>query len=136
MTKNKSIDIESLRQNYKKTKQLEKTKDVRSIIYELAQDDDLLLAYYCLNQPDFIYPGVAFMSFERFKQIITNAFNDLPKVNESVVKYRLKDAFIKSGVDKQVTSVFQKSGCFFKKIQKLEMMYGIKSKDRIQRIIC
>ncbi|MCK4532784.1 hypothetical protein KAU39_03275, partial [bacterium] len=101
MVEKGEIDIKTLKQNYKGIKKLEETKDVTVIIRGLAKDDELLLAYYCFSRPDFIYPGVVFMSFERFKKIIEDAYNNLSKVDESVINDILKDAFIKAGVSKK-----------------------------------
>ncbi len=96
--KDARVDLETIRENHKAVEALKRCNDYRQLISGLANNEEWLLAYYCFSRPEFIYPGVAFISFERFKKIITGAFDNLSKVDDSVITVTFEKALIQAGV--------------------------------------
>lgn len=73
-------------------------KDYRLLIKSLVQDPRLLLAYYCLRQAPFVYPGTVTLSFQRFEEILKKAVGSLEHEDPHVVNDVLKNALARAGL--------------------------------------
>jgi len=76
-------------------------RDYRVLIQELSRDEEMLFAYYMLNQSPFQYQGTDPISYERFKKLVKDSAKSLGNEETAMVEGRLKDGFVRAGLDEE-----------------------------------
>lgn len=92
------LEIRSLMGLEKKITDLEKARDHQPLVQTLAHDENLLMAYYCLRNSPYRYPGTKRMSYQRFRHFIKEAANSLVLIHPAVTQERLRISLIGTGV--------------------------------------
>jgi hypothetical protein len=95
----KKTMIDSLKAVRPRLEEIIAKRDYRILIKELSQNEEMLLAYYMLHQSPFQYQGTDPISYERFKKLVDDSAESLDAEEIDIVEVRLKDGFVRGGLD-------------------------------------
>jgi len=93
--------FEDIRENKDAIRRLKERGDYRELIRALVKDEKLMVAYYCLEQSPFFYPGTTTISFDMFRGILQEAAGALEKEDELGVTLAMQGAFFKAGLSER-----------------------------------
>ena len=91
--------IDSLKAVKPRLEEIIAKRDYRILIKELSQSEEMMFAYYMLQQSPFQYQGTDPISYERFRKLVKASAESLDDEETDMVEVRLKNGFIAAGLD-------------------------------------